>query len=152
MTYRRDRGSMRILAGGFGLLSLVVVIAIMAQLGKESAEVSRRSHGHAVQEVHNIQQSLDTQGVRTQRAMDYAEDRKLSRDTYDLVLEEPGEHRISLIKAIRTVTKLGLAEAKDMAGSTPVVVLRGVSKARADRAMRQIERTGARVHIRKVED
>jgi large subunit ribosomal protein L7/L12 len=59
-----------------------------------------------------------------------------------------GDNKVNVIKAIRTITGLGLKEAKDLVESAPALVKEGVSKADADSIKKQLEEAGATVEIK----
>ncbi|KAG0590034.1 hypothetical protein KC19_1G065900 [Ceratodon purpureus] len=68
---------------------------------------------------------------------------------FDLVLEDvPSSARIAVIKAVRTLTSLGLKEAKDMIEGLPKKVKEGVSKEDAEEAMKALEAAGAKCSIK----
>ena len=59
-----------------------------------------------------------------------------------------GENKVSVIKAIRTITALGLKEAKDLVEGAPSLVKEGVSKVDAQALKAQLEEAGATVEIK----
>jgi len=59
-----------------------------------------------------------------------------------------GDKKVEVIKAIRTITGLGLKEAKDLVEAAPAPVKEGVSKADADSIKKQLEEAGATVEIK----
>jgi large subunit ribosomal protein L7/L12 len=65
----------------------------------------------------------------------------------DLVLVSPGNRKILVIKEVRTLTGLGLKEAKDLIDSAPTLVMRQISSERADAAKELLERLGATVTV-----
>lgn len=68
---------------------------------------------------------------------------------FDLVLEEvPASARIAVIKVVRTLTALGLKEAKDMIEGLPKTVKEGVSKEDAEEAKKTLEGAGAKCSIK----
>jgi len=68
---------------------------------------------------------------------------------FDVVLESvPSDKRIAVIKAVRSLTSLGLKEAKDLIESAPKAVKEGVSKADADEVKKTLEEAGAVVTIK----
>lgn len=68
---------------------------------------------------------------------------------FDVVLESvPSDKRISVIKAVRSLTALGLKEAKDLIESAPKAVKEGVSKADAEAVKKTLEEAGAVVNIK----
>lgn len=67
---------------------------------------------------------------------------------FDVILKDVGAKKINVIKVVRTLTNLGLKEAKDMVESAPATVLQGVSKDAAADAKKQFEAEGAVVDIK----
>ncbi len=58
-----------------------------------------------------------------------------------------GDNKIGVIKAIRTITGLGLKEAKDLVESVPSVVKESVSKEEAEKIKKELEEAGAKVEL-----
>ena len=67
---------------------------------------------------------------------------------FDVVLEKAGDKKIGVIKEVRTLTSLGLKEAKDLVDSAPKAVLEGVNKETAEKAKEQLEGAGATVTLK----
>ena len=67
---------------------------------------------------------------------------------FDVVLTSFGDKKVAVIKAVRTITGLGLKEAKDLVESAPAAVKEGVSKAEADDMQKQLEEAGASVELK----
>jgi large subunit ribosomal protein L7/L12 len=70
------------------------------------------------------------------------------QDEFDVVLADVGAEKIKVIKEVRTLTSLGLKEAKDLVESAPKAVLEKVSKEDAERAKAQLEGAGAKVDLK----
>ena len=70
------------------------------------------------------------------------------KDSYDVVLEAAGDKKIQVIKEVRTLTSLGLGEAKALVDGAPGTVLEGVNKEAADKAKAQLEEAGATVTLK----
>ena len=70
------------------------------------------------------------------------------QDEFDVVLAEAGSEKIKVIKEVRSLTSLGLKEAKELVESAPKPVLEKVSKEDADKAKEQLEGAGAKVELR----
>jgi len=70
------------------------------------------------------------------------------KTAFDVVLEAAGEKKIQVIKEVRSLTSLGLGEAKAVVDGAPGVVLEGVSKDAADKAKAQLEAAGATVTLK----
>ena len=67
---------------------------------------------------------------------------------FNVLMTKAGENKINVIKAIRTITGLGLKEAKDLVEAAPTVVKEGVNKAQAAEIKKQLEEAGAAVEIK----
>ncbi len=67
---------------------------------------------------------------------------------FDVVLEAAGEKKIAVIKAVRSLTSLGLKEAKDLVEAAPKAVLEGVKKEDAEKAKAALEAEGATVALK----
>jgi large subunit ribosomal protein L7/L12 len=67
---------------------------------------------------------------------------------FNVVLKTFGDNKVGVIKVIRTITGLGLKEAKDLVEGVPSPVKEGVSKADADSIKKQLEEAGATVEIK----
>lgn len=70
------------------------------------------------------------------------------KTTFQVVLASAGDKKIQVIKEIRTVTNLGLKEAKDLVESAPKMVKDGVSKEEAEKIKQVLEAAGAKVEIK----
>jgi large subunit ribosomal protein L7/L12 len=66
-------------------------------------------------------------------------------DEVDVILEAAGEKKIQVIKEVRSLTSLGLKEAKDLVEAAPKAVLEKVNKETADKAREALETAGATV-------
>lgn len=63
---------------------------------------------------------------------------------FDVVIEDvPAAKRITVIKVVRSLTSLGLKEAKDLIGSVPKIILEAVSKEKAEESKKLLEEAGA---------
>jgi len=70
------------------------------------------------------------------------------QDEFDVVLVSAGEKKIQVIKEVRSLTSLGLKEAKDLVDGAPKPVLEKVSKEDAEKAKAQLEEAGASVELK----
>ena len=70
------------------------------------------------------------------------------QDEFDVILSAAGDKKIQVIKEVRTLTSLGLKEAKDLVDGAPKPVLEKVSKEDAVKAKAQLEAAGATVELR----
>jgi len=67
---------------------------------------------------------------------------------FDVVLQSAGEKRINVIKIVRTITGLGLKEAKEFVDSLPKPVKEGLPKNEAEDVLKQLEEAGATAEIK----
>ena len=67
---------------------------------------------------------------------------------FDVVLKDVGANKINVIKVVRTLTNLGLKEAKDLVEGAPKNVKEGVSKEDAEKAKKELEAAGATAEIK----
>ncbi len=67
---------------------------------------------------------------------------------FDVFLTAIGDNKVSVIKAVRAITGLGLKEAKDLVDATPKVVKEGISKADADAVAKQLIEAGATAEVK----
>jgi len=70
------------------------------------------------------------------------------QDEFDVVLESAGDKKIQVIKEVRTLTSLGLKEAKDLVEGAPKAVVEKVNKEAAEKAKDALEAAGAKVTIK----
>ena len=67
---------------------------------------------------------------------------------FDLILQNMGDNKIAVIKAVRAITALGLKDAKDMVEKAPVTVKEAVSKDEAEEIKKQLEESGATAELK----
>ena len=77
-----------------------------------------------------------------------AADAAEEKSDFDVILVSGGDKKIGVIKEVRTLTNLGLKEAKDLVDGAPKPVLEKVSKADADKAKAALEAAGATVELK----
>lgn len=70
------------------------------------------------------------------------------KDEFDVILKSPGDKKIGVIKEVRTITGLGLKEAKDLVDAGGKAVKEGVSKAEAEEIKAKLEAVGAEVELK----
>ena len=70
------------------------------------------------------------------------------KDDFDVILESAGDKKIQVIKEVRTLTNLGLKEAKDLVDGAPKPLLEKVNKETADKAKAALEEAGAGVSVK----
>ncbi len=67
---------------------------------------------------------------------------------FDVILANGGSNKIAVIKEVRTITGLGLKEAKDLVEGAPKEVKKGVAKDEAEKIKKQLEAAGAKVELK----
>lgn len=70
------------------------------------------------------------------------------QDEFDVILDDAGDKKIQVIKEVRTLTNLGLKEAKDLVDGAPKPVLEKVNKDAAEKAKAALEGAGAKVTVK----
>ncbi len=77
------------------------------------------------------------------------EEKAVGQTTFNIVLADAGDNKISVIKAVREINQsLGLKEAKDLVESTPKEVATGLNKEDADKAKKRLEDAGGKVELK----
>ena len=77
-----------------------------------------------------------------------AEAKEEEKSEFDIVLSEAGSNNIAVIKEVRTITALGLKEAKDLVEGAPKPLKQGVPKAEAEEMKKKLEAAGAKVEMK----
>ena len=70
------------------------------------------------------------------------------KDAFDIELTDAGANKINVIKVVRTLTELGLKEAKDLVDAAPKLVREGVKKEEAEKIKKELEEAGAKVTLK----
>lgn len=70
-----------------------------------------------------------------------------AKTEFDVILKAPGQAKINVIKAVRSITDLGLKEAKELVDSAPKAVKEGISETEANDIKAQLEEAGAEVEV-----
>jgi large subunit ribosomal protein L7/L12 len=70
------------------------------------------------------------------------------KDAFDVILTAAGDNKVSVIKAVRAVTTLGLKEAKDLVEGAPQTVKEAVPKADAEKMKKELEAAGGKVELK----
>jgi large subunit ribosomal protein L7/L12 len=81
-------------------------------------------------------------------AGDAGADAAEEQDEFDVILEAAGDKKINVIKEVRSLTSLGLKEAKELVEAAPKAVLEKVNKEAADKAKEALEGAGASVTVK----
>lgn len=85
--------------------------------------------------------------VAAQPSGDGAADEEEAQDSFNVVLAAVGDKKIQVIKEVRSLTSLGLKEAKELVDNAPKPVLEGLNKEDADKAKVALEAVGAEVQL-----
>ena len=70
------------------------------------------------------------------------------KDAFDVVLSAAGDQKVQVIKAVRTITGLGLKEAKDLVDGAPNTLKEGVKKEEAEEMLKQLTEAGATAELK----
>ncbi|MCH7787985.1 MAG: 50S ribosomal protein L7/L12 [Acidobacteria bacterium] len=76
------------------------------------------------------------------------DDGEAEQTEFDVILNSAGEKKINVIKEVRSITSLGLKEAKELVDGAPKAVLEGISKEDAEKARDALEGAGADVELK----
>ncbi len=81
-------------------------------------------------------------------ASDTGSDAAAEKSEFDVILTAAGDKKINVIKEVRTITGLGLKEAKDLVEAAPKPVKEGASKDEAEEIKKKLEEAGASVEVK----
>ena len=81
-------------------------------------------------------------------ASDAGSDAAAEKSEFDVILTAAGDKKINVIKEVRTITGLGLKEAKDLVEAAPKPVKEGASKDEAEEIKKKLEEAGASVEVK----
>lgn len=70
------------------------------------------------------------------------------KDEFDVILEDAGAQKINVIKEVRTITGLGLKEAKDLVEGAPKPIKEGISKGEAEEIVKKLTEAGAKAAMK----
>jgi large subunit ribosomal protein L7/L12 len=123
----------------------------MADLSKLADQISELTLLEAAELVKMLEDKLGVSAAApmAMAAMPMAAAEPAEEQTeFDVILQEVGDKKIEVIKAVRKLTNLGLKEAKELVEGAPATVLEGVPKDLADDARGQLEAAGATVGLK----
>lgn len=111
----------------------------------EAAELVKQ-----IEETFNVSASASVGAIAMATPVTGAGSQEAEEKTeFDLILEDvPADKKIAVLKVVRTITGLGLKEAKDLVESTPKNIKEGASKDEVETAKKQLEEAGAKVKIK----
>jgi len=93
-------------------------------------------------------QAMQVAAVPVSQGQAQAPSQGEEKSTFDVILASAGEKKIQVIKEVRTITQLGLKEAKDLVDKAPQPIKEGVSKEEAEKIKTQLEAQGATVELK----
>ena len=101
-----------------------------------------------IEETFNVDASATAGGTMVMAATATSEEVE-EKTEYNVMLEEvPADKKIAVLKVVRSLTGLGLKEAKELVESAPKQVQEGISKEAAETAQKQIETAGGKVSLK----
>ncbi|WP_008311248.1 50S ribosomal protein L7/L12 [Leptolyngbya sp. PCC 6406] len=110
----------------------------------EAAELVKQ-----IEETFGVSAAAPVGGMMMAAAPGAAAEPEEEKTEFDVVLEEvPADKKISILKAVRALTGLGLKEAKELVESAPKAIKEGVSKNDAEDSKKQIEEAGGKVSVK----
>ena len=119
-------------------------IAAMIETIKELTVLELSELVHAVEEEFGVSAAAAVAVAGPVAAAEAVEE----KTEFDVILAEVGAEKIKVIKAVREITGLGLAEAKAVVDGAPKALKEGVSKEDAEAAKAKLEEVGAKVEIK----
>jgi len=120
-------------------------IAAMIETIKELTVLELSELVHAVEEEFGVSAAA---AVAVAAPVDGGAAAAEEKTEFDVILAEVGAEKIKVIKAVREITGLGLAEAKAVVDGAPKALKEGVSKEDAEAAKAKLEEVGAKVEIK----
>ena len=100
---------------------------------------------HELEDVFGVSAAAPVAVAAAPAAAAPAEEEKTN---FDVVLEAFGDNKIAVIKVVRSLTNLGLKEAKEVVDGCPKALLEGVNKDKADEAKAKLEEAGATASVK----
>ena len=135
-----NRGSTRIILAGGGLIGLLIVVFIIMHLSTTSLETTAKTEKHLRKKINVIQGQITQKNKQINRMLG---------ESYNVILQDPGQEQDELIKAIQSLKHVTADEAQEIILSSPVTILTDVSSSEAHQAKSILTRAGATVAIRK---
>ena len=120
-------------------------IAAMIETIKELTVLELSELVHAVEEEFGVSAAA---AVAVAAPVDGGAAAAEEKTEFDVILAEVGAEKIKVIKAVREITGLGLAEAKAVVDGAPKALKEGISKEDAEAAKAKLEEVGAKVEIK----
>ena len=137
---RKNRGSTRLILAGGGLVGLLIVVFIIMHLSTVSLETTAKTEKHLRKKIDVIREQITPKNKQINRMLG---------ESYNVILQEPGQEQDDLIKAIQSLKHVTAEEAQEIILSCPVTILTDVSSSEAHQAKSVLTHAGAVVAIRK---
>ena len=115
---------------------------------KEMTLVELSEFVKAFEEAFDVEAAAPVAAAAAAPAAGGAAPEEEEKTEFDVVLSSVGDKKIQVIKAVRAITQLGLADAKGLVDSAPKAVLEKASKEDAEKAKTQLEEAGATVELK----
>jgi large subunit ribosomal protein L7/L12 len=109
--------------------------------------IQAKELGDYLKEEYNIEPAASGAVMMAGPATQAQTEEKAEKTSFDVVLKEFGEKKIQVIKEVKSITGLGLKEAKDLVDNLPKPIKEGLSKADAEATQKQLEAVGAVVEL-----
>lgn len=109
--------------------------------------IQAKELGDYLKEEHGIEPAAGGAVMMAGPAAQAQGEEKAEKSTFDVILKEFGEKKIQVIKEVKTITGLGLKEAKELVDSLPKPIKEGLSKEDAETLQKQLEAVGAVVEL-----
>ena len=109
----------------------------------EAAELSK-----ILEEKWGVSAAAPVAAVAVAGAGDAGGEAAAEKDSFDIILAAVGDKKINVIKEVRTITGLGLKEAKDLVEGAPGPVKEGATKDEADEIKAKLEEAGATIELK----
>jgi len=126
-------------------------------LSKKVADIVKKIQDLTVVEAFELKKALEEEfdvkasapmAMAAMPAAGGASEEEEEKDSFDVVLAEAGSNKINVIKVVKTVTGLGLKEAKDLVEAAPKPIKEGAKKEEAEDIKKQLEEAGAKVELK----
>ena len=102
----------------------------------------------AIEEKFGVTAAAAVAAAPAAAAGDAGGDAAEEKDEFDIVLSAAGDQKVQVIKAVRSITGLGLKEAKDLVDGAPNTLKEGVKKEEAEEMIKQLTEAGATAELK----
>ena len=109
--------------------------------------IQAKELGDYLKEEHGIEPAAGGAVMMAGPAVQAQGEEKAEKTSFDVILKEFGEKKIQVIKEVKSITGLGLKEAKELVDNLPKPVKEGLSKEEAETVQKQLEAVGAVVEV-----